>query len=164
MLTFQKATSTDIKILQELAHTIWHSHYPGIISMGQIEFMLNLMYSTNTIHAELNEGYCWALLLLENKPAGFLSFHFEPDITRVKLDKLYVLSEHHGKGYGWQSLEYVKKCAAELKANYIYLSVNKNNKKAINSYLKSGFYIEKEVVTDIGNGFVMDDYIMAYKL
>ena len=46
--------------------------------------------------------------------------------------------------------------------DYVYLTVNKNNKTAIRAYEKNGFVITTSVVTDIGQGFVMDDYIMKY--
>ena len=53
----------------------------------------------------------------------------------------------------------IDRCKAD-KLSYIYLTVNKNNTSAINAYKKWGFITEKEACTDIGNGFVMDDYIM----
>ncbi|MNC98616.1 Acetyltransferase (GNAT) family protein [compost metagenome] len=42
----------------------------------------------------------------------------------------------------------------------LVLAVNKNNATAIAAYLKHGFRIADAVVTEIGGGFVMDDYIM----
>jgi predicted lactoylglutathione lyase len=45
----------------------------------------------------------------------------------------------------------------------LHLNVNKQN-PAVQFYVKCGFEIEKEVVLDIGNGFVMDDYIMVLPL
>lgn len=46
----------------------------------------------------------------------------------------------------------------------IRLTVNKHNKNTIDAYLKYGFKVAYEDVTDIGSGFVMDDYIMDYAL
>ena len=42
----------------------------------------------------------------------------------------------------------------------IRLTVNKYNKNSIAAYRKWGFKIIDSVVTDIGSGFVMDDFIM----
>jgi len=42
--------------------------------------------------------------------------------------------------------------------------VNKRNAKAIAAYQRNGFVIADSVVTDIGHGFVMDDFIMTKKL
>ena len=41
-----------------------------------------------------------------------------------------------------------------------YLTVNKYNSSSIEVYKKRGFEITDAAVTDIGSGFVMDDYIM----
>ena len=42
----------------------------------------------------------------------------------------------------------------------IYLTVNKQNLSSIAVYEKLGFVRARELVTEIGNGFVMDDYVM----
>ena len=46
----------------------------------------------------------------------------------------------------------------------VYLTVNKHNDRAVAVYKKTGFELTDETVTDIGNGYVMDDYIFEYKL
>jgi RimJ/RimL family protein N-acetyltransferase len=164
MIQFKPATNTDISLIHQLAHTIWHSHYPGIISVEQIEYMLNLMYSANVISKEISTGYNWELIYEGIQPIGFLSFLIDEKERSVKLNKLYILSSFHGKGYGNQSLNYLKEKCVSLKLKKLHLVVNKKNTKAIQAYLKAGFYKEKEVVTEIGNGFVMDDFVMAINL
>lgn len=42
----------------------------------------------------------------------------------------------------------------------IYLTVNKHNTHAVEVYRHFGFYQIDAVVTDIGGGYVMDDYIL----
>ena len=59
---------------------------------------------------------------------------------------------------------YCSMCEQEVRAggaHRLILSVNKRNAKAIAAYKRNGFVIAESVVTDIGGGFVMDDYIMA---
>ena len=46
----------------------------------------------------------------------------------------------------------------------LYLNVNKHNENAIGFYRINGFSIVKEEVIDIGNGFVMDDYVFEKPL
>jgi ribosomal protein S18 acetylase RimI-like enzyme len=46
----------------------------------------------------------------------------------------------------------------------LILAVNKRNEKAIAAYRKQGFAVRDSVCVDIGNGFVMDDFIMAKPL
>jgi RimJ/RimL family protein N-acetyltransferase len=58
-------------------------------------------------------------------------------------------------------------CGREVRAagaHRLILYVNKRNAKAIAAYQRNGFVIAESVVTDIGGGFVMDDYVMAKNL
>ena len=64
-------------------------------------------------------------------------------------------------GIGNQCLSMIVSEAKRLKCSHMFLTVNKDNKVAIGAYEKWGFTMQKEVVTDIGEGFVMDDYLMS---
>jgi ribosomal protein S18 acetylase RimI-like enzyme len=79
----------------------------------------------------------------------------------MKLHKLYLLPELHDRGLGSRLLQQVEGEVRTGGARRLILSVNKRNIKAITAYKRNGFVIVESVVTDIGNGFVMDDYIMA---
>jgi len=162
MITFKNASVADVSLLQQLAHTIWYNHYPGIITNEQIAYMLNEMYSGIVIEQEILKGYSWTIIKENENPIGFMEFHLEKENDSVKLSKLYILVSQHGKGIGQQTLDYVKEKSKELGAKSLFLTVNKENKKAIKAYEKSGFIKYKEATFDIGNGFVMDDYIMKY--
>lgn len=54
--------------------------------------------------------------------------------------------------------------AENLNCKKIYLTVNKTNIKAIRVYERFGFEKTDQVVFDIGNGYVMDDYIYEVKV
>jgi ribosomal protein S18 acetylase RimI-like enzyme len=54
--------------------------------------------------------------------------------------------------------------AAGRGCDRLTLAVNKMNRGAIDAYLKHGFRIADAVVKDIGDGFVMDDYIMVKRV
>ena len=43
----------DIPAIITLAHTVWHAHYPRMITTGQIEYMLTQRYSGAVLRAEL---------------------------------------------------------------------------------------------------------------
>ncbi len=161
---FRAATEADIPLLSDLAQRIWRVCYPAIISADQIEFMLAWMYSEQQIAKELSEGVCWRLIEnAERKPIGFLSYETEKD-DRVKLNKLYVLPELHGKGIGAAALAHVLDAARGIGARSVWMQVNKGNHRAVAAYQKAGFRIAKEGVFDIGNGFVMDDFLMEKEL
>jgi ribosomal protein S18 acetylase RimI-like enzyme len=149
-------------VLRALADTIWRAHYPGIITVEQIDYMLSLMYAPEVVRREIADGVMWELALLKSEPAGFLSCAFEPAVRQLKLSKLYLLPSLQGRGFGRQMLGSVKAKAATLGAAEVYLTVNKNNAKAIAAYQRAGFRITDSIVSDIGGGFVMDDYVMTF--
>jgi diamine N-acetyltransferase len=118
------------------------------------------MYSADQIQRELSEGVSWKVLEDDSgAPIGFLSYHLEAD-ARVKLNKLYVLPEIQGKGMGLAALQHVLDSAQALGASSVWMQVNKANHRAVAVYKKAGFRIAKEAVFNIGNGYVMDDYLM----
>ncbi len=162
-LTFKQATPADIPLIQSLAHRIWHAHYPSIISVAQIEYMLPRMYGEDVITQELADpNLRYDLLFLNDEPIGYASYRFES--PSVFLSKLYITPETHGNGIGQRALTHIAEVAHEKRATSIYLFVNKRNEKAIRAYLRFGFVIEEAVVKDIGGGFVMDDYKMRKHL
>ncbi|MBR2364922.1 MAG: GNAT family N-acetyltransferase, partial [Lentisphaeria bacterium] len=93
--------------------------------------------------------------------AGYISFspyHEEPGTA--KLHKVYLQSAFHGYGIGQKMLSYAFERCRKLGFSSVILAVNKQNLKAQKAYERAGFILEKAVCNDIGNGFVMDDYIM----
>ena len=48
--------------------------------------------------------------------------------------------------------------------NKIWLTCNRNNTSSLEVYKHLGFEVVREEVADIGNGFVMDDYILEYEV
>ena len=67
-------------------------------------------------------------------------------------------------GFGKLAFESIKQIALKNDLFLIRLTVNRNNRDAISAYEKLGFEVVNESVTNIGNGFVMDDYIMEIRL
>ena len=63
------------------------------------------------------------------------------------------------KGIGQLMLNRVVDYAKEKGAKAVHLTVNKNNAKAIRFYEKNGFKNMESKTFDIGNGYIMDDYI-----
>ena len=57
-------------------------------------------------------------------------------------------------------LAFVKAAARREGFLKIYLNVNKYNSGSIAAYRRLGFYKLFDEVNDIGNGYVMDDYVL----
>lgn len=151
--------AADVDNVCALAGEIWHAHYPAIISVAQIEYMLAQRYSPAVVREELQRGdLWWDQLRVNGDMAGFASYF----LTRgeMKLDKLYVHPGHQRRGYGGMLLDRAVTIARAYGCDTLALAVNKHNRNAIAAYEKHGFRIADSIVKDIGGGFVMDDYVM----
>jgi ribosomal protein S18 acetylase RimI-like enzyme len=69
-----------------------------------------------------------------------------------------------GKGIGGQAMSFLVATAREQGFEHLSLTVNKNNTDSIRVYEKLGFLNAGPLQTDIGQGFIMDDYLMKKKL
>ncbi len=166
MVTYQHISldlsETYLPTIQNLSRKIWNESYSSLLSQGQIDYMLSLMYNSDRIVAEIEKGYGWYLTSVSNKYAGYFSLEYSED--HLFLHKFYLDAAYHGQGVSIQMMNFVEHTAETHQMNEIRLGVNKENKRAIRFYEKMGFEIEKEMITDIGEGFVMDDYIMIKAL
>ena len=159
------ATLDDIPVIQEIAYQTWPSTYGGIISEEQILYMLDLMYSTNSIVQQMSKGHQFFLFESENKEnyvMGFASVSDEGNGVS-KLNKLYVLPSAHKTGSGKALLNAAKEYAKKNGGKELILQVNKQN-SAIGFYESQGLTIKYESVFELDHGFVMDDYIMGISL
>jgi ribosomal protein S18 acetylase RimI-like enzyme len=159
------ATEVDLGVVGELAGHIWRQHYPGIITPEQIEYMLARGYSRDALRRFVDEaGAGLVLAYAGQRLVAFAAYHRTDHAGEIKLDKLYVHPEYHGRGVGSRLIAHVEGAASAQRRRTIVLNVNKNNVKAIAAYEKNGFAVRESVVVDIGSGFVMDDYVMAKQL
>lgn len=162
MIQIRAAIHEDLPAIQSIANAVWPVTYDAILPEGQVPYMLEMMYSKEALINQMNNGHLFLIAVLEGVPVGFASFGFTAP-QQVKLHKLYVLNNVQGKGIGKILFEKVVEKAREENASLLYLNVNKLN-KAYHFYLKNGFRVLREEMIDIGNGYVMDDYIMGIDL
>ena len=151
----------DIAPVCALAREIWMQHYPGIITVKQIEYMLAQRYSPAAIHTQLRaDDAWWDKLDVRGELCGFASYERGMDARTMKLDKLYVHQLVRGRGYGAALIDHVAKAARRQGMENLILQVNKSNHGSVAAYLRVGFLVAKTVKVDIGNGFFMDDFVM----
>lgn len=153
-----------IAVVEELADTIWREHYTPIIGMGQVEYMLDKIQSKEAISKQMqDEGYLY--YLLQDKDGRWIGyFAVIPRKCELFLSKFYIRARDRGKGYGRYAIEFIKSIAKEKGLHKITLVTNKRNTNSIGAYKRLGFVVTAPIVTDIGDGFVMDDYRMELGL
>jgi len=157
-----KISQREIPTVRQLAREIWDEHYIKILSQQQIDYMLDLFYSEEKIKSEIEQGIIWEMLWENDKPIGYLVCKIETD--KVYISKIYLKAETRGKGYGKLLLNRARELAEQNHKKAIYLNVNKHNTGSIAFYERNGFVKIDEGVFDIGNGFVMDDFILEQKV
>jgi ribosomal protein S18 acetylase RimI-like enzyme len=178
--------------LAALAREIWTEHYTPLIGAAQVEYMLAEFQSAERIYADISEaGYSYLVAELpkeadtadaacavqgeqeahEIQEAGCLCGYcaFVPQGDYIFLSKLYVRLEYRGRGIARRFLDQIEAlCATEderfASCATIRLTVNKHNEGSIKAYQRMGFETVDSTVTDIGGGFVMDDYVMERSL
>jgi diamine N-acetyltransferase len=143
-----------------LAELIWRAHYPGIISQGQIDYMLERMYHPEVIRREMGEGIYYRRLLIEETLRGFTAFGPAGTGGEMKLHKLYVHPDWQRRGLGSLLLRDAEETSRQTGFSTLILAVNKANAKAIAAYRKNGYTLRDSVCVNIGGGFVMDDFVM----
>jgi ribosomal protein S18 acetylase RimI-like enzyme len=160
-----RARPEQLPEVQRLAGVIWRAHYLKIISAAQIEYMLARGYALDALAQFLgapDRGL--ELATVDGALAGFAAWYVTTDPGTAKLDKLYVLQSRQRLGLGGRLIARVEELARAAGATTLILNVNKYNAQAIRAYEKHGFAIREAVVVDIGQGHVMDDYVMARSL
>ena len=162
-MNIQKAAFNDLQIIQELAHEIWPKTYSEIISAAQIDFMLAKIYDLEILEEQFTLGHHFLLAKHQNEYIGFAHFQENFSIPKqTKLHKIYFLPATQGNGFGKKMIDYIVDLIKQDGQKTLILNVNKYN-KATDFYKKIGFEIAKEVILDIGNDFVMDDFVMELK-
>ena len=153
----------DIASIQSIVREVWPVAYKEMITQQQINYMLDMMYSDESLKAQmLVDGCEFILAKEENSVVGFAGFQKTAEGV-FKLHKLYVLTSQQGKGIGKMLLDEV--CVRSKNGGGISLELQVNKKNiARKFYEKNDFVVERELQLDIGNGFVMDDYIMRKML
>ena len=153
----------EAEALVELAGRVWRAHYPGIITPEQIEYMLAQRYRPVLVRQFIARGDLWLAARGEGQLVGFAHGHplAEGD---YKLDKLYVDLDWQRHGIGGALIRELAARAGRHGYTRLVLRVNRQNQQAIDAYLKHGFTVATVVLEDIGNGYVMDDYVMTKEL
>lgn len=165
MLTITTASESDFPIIRKIAYETWPVTYGNILSETQLHYMLGNFYSDATLHQNFTEkGHRFLLITDESGVFGFASYEHNYQKNKVThLHKLYLLPHVQGKGAGKQLLDEVERLAQEQQQKSVSLNVNKFN-NAYAFYLKNGYEKIGEIDIPIGDGFLMEDFVMEKKL
>ena len=161
-LHIREASKNDIATIRHIATITWPDAYGTYISKEQLDYMLDMMYSDDSLLNQMNNGHQFYIAEHGSEAIGFASVSKEAN-NACKLNKLYVLPTAQKTGAGKSLLFKTIEYATSQAASCVYLQVNKQN-NAQQFYSKHGFTIREASILEIGGGYIMDDYIMELKL
>lgn len=172
-----------ISILADLADEIWHEYWPALIGPDQTDYMVEQFQSVPALKHDIYElNYLYYLIYDETNTlvgyTGGCDERFEDDplgneackhgcaiaqrsTKRFFISKIYLRREERGKHYASRIIEFWENHARMSGLDTLYLTVNKGNDLGVRAYLGRGFETIEALAAEIGEGFVMDDYIMA---
>ena len=137
-LTYQPVTDADIEALAVLATEIWHEFFPGIISVEQVDYMVEQFQSAPALRRQLAEGYRYELVYADGEPIGYIGVHPEEDL--LFLSKLYLKKQYRGRGCGGKMIAHA---AAQGYPAAVLETLSREN---VPMYLHFGFFL-KQVYT-----------------
>jgi ribosomal protein S18 acetylase RimI-like enzyme len=161
MLILSEATIKDFKTIQDVANKTWPATYGEILSKEQLDYMMDLIYSEESLIKQIQkQEQLFYIAYDETSVLAFIAIeHNYKNEAVTRIHKIYILPEAQGKGIGKSLIDAVQKFANENNSTSLSLNVNRFN-KALAFYQKLGFEIIAEENIEIGNGYLMEDYVM----
>lgn len=162
-LQLKKAsTPQDFETVAALADEIWHEHYGAFLAADHIDYMVKNFQSAEAVAAQCADGAEYYIAVVDGVPSGYIGLEF-PD-KECFLSKLYLRKSMRGRGIGSAMFDLAEKLAKQHGESSLMLHVNKYNASSIAVYEKRGFVKQRDLVTDIGHGYVMDDFVLVKQL
>ncbi len=151
----------DIERMSKLATDIVREHYYDINGKEQTDYMVEKFQSIKAIKEQIAVGYKYFFVCDEGEEIGFLAYYVREN--DIYLSKFYLEKDVRGRGISRNMLSFVINQAKNNNRDKIQLNVNKYN-FAVAVYEKIGFVKVRDEILDVGNGYVMDDYVLEYRI
>ncbi|MEH6408732.1 MAG: GNAT family N-acetyltransferase [Leeuwenhoekiella sp.] len=153
-----------VAIIHKLAHEIWPQTYSDLLSEGQIVYMLNMMYSIESLENQIASGHKMYVFKYNEQETGFLVIeHNKDESNKTKVHKIYLQPKHQGTGLGKIMMDFAAEKALESGDKSLFLNVNRQN-SALGFYEHYGYKKMYSEDNDIGEGYLMEDYVMEKEL
>ena len=157
MFSIRRAYLAEAEIIHQLAHQIYYPTYTGILSEEQMKFMLERSYTVQALQESMQTDQDFYLAFDGQNPVGFMALN-DQDEAVFRIEKLYLLPQTQGKGFGKELISFAIAEAKSKNINRVQLNVNRGN-KAYYFYLKMGFSVVHEIDIPYFD-YILDDYVM----
>ena len=165
----RKTTLGDLPQLVDISKSTFIEAFAHQNNPDDFYAYVNSAFTLQTLENEFNtEGVSFYFLENENKPIAYFKMtenksplssskpNIEVDFDfskskSIELDRIYVLSEYHGKGAAQLIMDFINFVAEEKGYDFVWLGVWEHNPKAIRFYQKMGFEKFGTHIFDIGD-------------
>jgi GNAT superfamily N-acetyltransferase len=155
--TIRPASLEDAPMLAALGAQTFRETFESICTSQDLSEFLAAAYSDAIQRTELSDPSRPAIVLeTDGRPVGFAQLrlgHREPCVTGsrpVELQRIYVLREAHGSGFGAALMEASVAQARAWGADVLWLGVWEHNDRALAFYARHGFREAGDHVFQIG--------------
>ncbi|MBK6833329.1 MAG: GNAT family N-acetyltransferase [Bacteroidetes bacterium] len=145
-IEINRVTISDVAQLQKIARQTFFETFSAGNTEENMTKYLRENLSIENLSTELkNENSEQYFAVLEGDVIGYLKLNFGASQTELKdekaleIERIYVLSQFHGKNVGQVLYEKAIDIAREKNAEYVWLGVWEENPRAIRFYEKNGF-------------------------
>lgn len=162
-IEIEKIKDNELEEFLSFASDIWQEYFTFLLSNEQIDYMVDMFFAPEHIkHQVQNENYEYYFCKIRGEKIGFIGLQIQQD--SIFLSKLYLKKSSRGKGFASEMMQFVFDRAKSTGKQRLWLTCNKHNEHSLDVYKAKGWKIIDEQVADIGRGYVMDDYILEYKI
>lgn len=169
-ITLQKVTLSDIDPLQKISIQTFSETFATVNTEANMKKYLAEGFSTEKLTAELNDknAECY-FATLDNEVIGYLKLNFGASQTElqddkaIEIERIYVVKAFHGQKVGQLLYDKAIEIALKNNADYVWLGVWEENKRAIKFYEKNGFVAFDRHIFKLGND-EQTDIMMKLKL
>lgn len=148
----------DIGELQKISRQTFFETFSAVNTEENMKKYSEESLSLEKLAAEVSaKGSEFYFAILENTIIGYLKLNYGEAQTELKdskaleIERIYVLQEFHGKNVGQLLYEKAMQVAKGMDAEYVWLGVWEENKRAITFYKKNGFTEFDKHIFMLGN-------------
>jgi ribosomal protein S18 acetylase RimI-like enzyme len=140
---------------REVLPEVYAPHFPR----EWADYLVESGHTVSALEAQAATGYRHYRVEVDRVLAGYFALHEQEDGVMV-LTHLYLRSDVRGQGLGQRVMDFVLGEAVSTGVPAIELVVLRANFAAVRFYRRHGYVIIREILTPIGPGAELEDYVM----
>lgn len=167
MIEIKKVEASQLEDLRNISIDTFKRSFTLIYNEYEIESYLNDAFSLKKLQEELEDPHsAFYFSYLDGKLMGYLKInlylnhHKREDPFATELQRIYILKNYIGKGYGSSLLKFAIERAMDLESRYIWLSTGEENTSAIEFYKRNNFEKIDEQYLNLGTSKVKSVVMM----